>query len=89
MKVIVTVIGKDKPGIIAKVSTALAQNNVNIEDISQTIMQGNFTMLMQCDIEKASLTLKGLKSALLSLGEEIGVSIHVQHEDIFNAMHKI
>jgi len=89
MKVIVTVIGKDKPGIIAKVSTALAQNNVNIEDISQTIMQGNFTMLMQCDIEKASLTLKELKSALLSLGEEIGVSIHVQHEDIFNAMHKI
>ena len=89
MKVIVTVIGKDKPGIIAKVSTALAQHNVNIEDISQTIMQGNFTMLMQCDIEKATLTLKELKSALLTLGEEIGVSIHVQHEDIFNAMHKI
>ena len=89
MKVIVTVIGKDKPGIIAKVSTALAQNNVNIEDISQTIMQGNFTMLMQCDIEKATLTLKELTSALLTLGEEIGVSIHVQHEDIFNAMHKI
>ena len=89
MKVIVTVIGKDKPGIIAKVSTALAQNNVNIEDISQTIMQGNFTMLMQCDIEKATLTLKELKGALLTLGEEIGVSIHVQHEDIFNAMHKI
>ncbi|MBE5733888.1 MAG: ACT domain-containing protein [Clostridiales bacterium] len=89
MKAIVTVIGKDKPGIIAKVSTALAQNEVNIEDISQTIMQGNFTMLMQCDFSGAKLSLKELKSELLALGEQIGVSIHVQHEDIFNAMHKI
>lgn len=89
MKAIVTVIGKDKPGIIAKVSQALAQSNVNIEDISQTIMQGNFTMLMQCDLEKANLSLKDLKNTLTTLGEEIGVSIHVQHEDIFNAMHKI
>ena len=89
MKAIVTVIGKDKPGIISKVSTALAENNVNIEDISQTIMQGNFTMLMQCDFESAKKSLKELKAVLLELGEQIGVSIHVQHEDIFNAMHKI
>ena len=89
MKAIVTVIGKDKPGIIAKVSTALADRNVNIEDISQTLMQGNFTMLMLCDLENATLTLKELKASLLELGESIGVSIHVQHEDIFNAMHKI
>ena len=89
MKAIVTVIGKDKPGIIAKVSTALAENNVNIEDISQTIMQGNFTMLMQCDLTGAKLSLKELKNQLLTLGESTGVSIHVQHEDIFNAMHKI
>ena len=89
MKAIVTVIGKDKSGIIAKVSTILAENNVNIEDISQTIVQGNFTMIMLCDLEKAKLNLKELKGALVELGEQIGVSIHVQHEDIFDAMHKI
>lgn len=89
MKAIVTVIGKDKPGIIAKVSAVLADNLVNIEDISQTIMQGNFTMIMQCDLEKAKLKISELKEVLLKVGEQIGVSIHVQHEDIFNAMHKI
>ena len=89
MKAIVTVIGKDKPGIIAKVSTALADNLVNIEDISQTLMQDNFTMLMLCDLEKSKKSLNELKACLLELGEKIGVSIHVQHEDIFNAMHKI
>ncbi len=89
MKAIVTVIGKDKPGIIAKVSTALAENTVNIEDISQTIMQGNFTMLMLCGLENSNLSIKQLKALLEDLGEKIGVSIHVQNEDIFNAMHKI
>ena len=89
MRTIVTVIGKDKPGIISRVSTTLAENNVNIEDISQTIVQGNFTMLMLCSLENSKLTLKELKVALLSLGESIGVSIHVQHEDIFNAMHNV
>ena len=89
MRAIVTVIGKDKPGIIAKVSTTLAEKKVNIEDISQTIVQDNFTMIMLCDLEKASVQLKDLAEILKKEGEEIGVSIHVQHEDIFNAMHKI
>ena len=89
MKAIVTVIGQDRPGIIAKVSTALAENKVNIEDISQTLMQGNFTMIMLCDMQNTTLSLKDLKDNLVKVGEEIGVSIHVQHEDIFNAMHKI
>ena len=89
MKAIVTVIGKDCPGIIAKVSTCLAENSVNIEDISQTIMQGNFTMIMQCGLENSVLNLKELKLKLEEVGKKIGVSIHVQHEDIFNAMHKI
>ncbi len=89
MKAIVTVVGKDKPGIISKVSTLLADNMVNIEDISQTIMQGNFTMIMQCDVNNAKLSLKDLKVALDKLGEEVGVSIHLQHEEIFNVMHKI
>lgn len=89
MKAIVTVIGKDKPGIIAKVSATLAENNVNIEDISQTIMQGNFTMLMLCDLSGSALKIKDLSVELNTLGEQIGVSIHVQNQDIFNAMHKI
>ena len=89
MKTIVTVIGKDKPGIIAKVSVALAENNVNIEDISQTIMQGNFTMLMLCDLSNSSLSVKDLSNVLNQVGEQAGVSIHVQNEEIFNAMHKI
>lgn len=89
MRAIVTVIGKDKPGIISRVSAALADNNVNIEDISQTIVQGNFTMIMLCDLSNSKLNLIELKNVLVELGEKIGVSIHVQHEDIFNAMHKI
>lgn len=89
MKAVVTVIGKDKPGIIAKVSAMLAENAVNIEDISQTILSGNFTMLMYTDISKSALPLAALGDGLKKLGEEIGVSIHIQHEDIFNVMHKI
>lgn len=89
MRAIVTVVGKDKSGIIAKVSTALAENNVNIEDISQTILQNNFTMLMLCDLAGSTLTIKELKTNLEELGQEIGVSIHVQNEEIFDAMHKI
>ena len=89
MRAIVTVIGKDKPGIIAKVSTALAENSVNIEDISQTIVQGNFTMIMLCDLSSSVLSLKDLKVLLVELGEKTGVSVHVQHEDIFNAMHNV
>lgn len=89
MKAVLTVFGQDKPGIIAKVSGALAEKNVNIEDISQTIMSGNFTMLMYTDISKCSVSLAELADEMKFLGENIGVSIHIQHEDIFNAMHKI
>lgn len=89
MRAIVTVIGKDKCGIIAEVSNVLSKNKVNIEDISQTIVQGNFTMIMLCDLSKSGLKIPDLASLLNKLGEKIGVSICVQHEDIFNAMHKI
>lgn len=89
MKAVLTVIGKDKPGIIAKVSTLLADNAVNIEDISQTIMSGNFTMLMYTDISACKIPLAELADVLKALGDEIGVSIHIQHEGIFDAMHKI
>ncbi len=89
MKAVLTVFGKDKPGIIAKVSGALADKNVNIEDISQTILSGNFTMLMHTDISNCTVALAELADEMKALGEKIGVSIHIQHEDIFNAMHKI
>lgn len=89
MKAIVTVIGKDKSGIIAKVSSKIADADINIEDISQTIVQGNFTMLMLCDFSNSELSLKDFHDQMVELGNKIGVSIHVQHEDIFNVMHKI
>ncbi len=89
MRAIVTVVGKDKSGIIAKVSTALADNNVNIEDISQTIVSGNFTMIMLCDLAGSKMAIADLSSLLGTLGEQIGVVIRVQNEEIFNAMHKI
>lgn len=89
MKAIVTVIGKDKSGIIAKVSTKLADNDINIEDISQTIMQGFFTMVMLVDVSSSKLDFTSFVSDMKILGNEIGVDIYVQHEDIFNTMHKI
>ena len=89
MKCILTVIGKDKPGIIAKVSALLASEKVNIEDISQTIMQSTFTMIMLINISNSSKSMQQLANDLKALGEEIGVSIHLQHEDVFNAMHRV
>ena len=77
MKAVETVIGKDKPGIIASVSGLLAEHSVNIEDISQTIMSGNFTMLMYTDLQKSDLSLSALADELKALGGRIGLSIHV------------
>jgi ACT domain-containing protein len=89
MKAIITVIGKDKAGIIAKVSGVLAENKINIEDINQTIVQGNFTMFMLVDFSNAKISLKELHNLMIKVGEEIGVSIHVQHQDIFDVMHNV
>ena len=89
MKYILTVLGKDKSGIIAKVSTMLAKHNVNIEDVSQTIMQGNFTMIMLVNLSNATITLADLVNEANALGEEIGVKIILQHEDIFNTMYRV
>ena len=89
MKAIVSVLGKDKKGIIAKVSTALFKEDVNIMDISQTIMQSSyFTMIMAVELpENARLDL--LSEKLNALSDEIGVEIRIQHEDIFNSMHRV
>ena len=89
MKAILTVIGQDKPGIIAGVSTFLAQHNVNIEDISQTIMQDKFTMIMMVNLTNCDVELQTLVVLAQQLGEQIGVAISLRHEDIFNAMHTI
>ena len=89
MKAIITVIGKDKSGIIAKVSTKLAENDINIEDISQTIMQSYFTMVMLVEITNSKIGFTSLVDEMKTLGSTIGVDIYVQHEDVFNNMHKI
>lgn len=89
MKAIVTVIGKDRVGIIARVCTVLSQQNVNVLDISQTILQGFFTMTMLVDTSEASVSLAELTAILKQTGEELGVDIRAQSEDIFNAMHRI
>lgn len=89
MKAIVTVIGKDKPGIIAAVSTVLAENSINIEDISQTVLQGNFTMIMLVSLEKSDLAITDLCALTGEMSKKVGVEIHVQNEEIFNAIHKI
>ena len=88
-KTIITVVGKDTVGIIAGVCSYLAENNVNILDISQTIVQEYFNMMMIVDCNKASKPTQELADDLDKLGEKIGVSIKMQHEDIFNSMHRI
>lgn len=89
MRAVVTVIGTDRTGIIYNVSKILAENNVNIEDISQTVMQDFFTMIMLVDLEKMTVDFNVLKTSLEAIGETIGMSIRIQHEDLFNAMHTI
>ena len=89
MQIVLTIVGKDKVGIIAKVSALLAENNVNILSINQTILEGYFTMVMLADMEKASVSLRDLQQILQKAGESIGVEIKAQHEDIFHAMHRI
>ncbi|AIQ36759.1 MULTISPECIES: ACT domain-containing protein [Paenibacillus] len=89
MKGIITVLGKDKVGIIAKVCTYLAEHNLNILDISQTIVQDYFNMMMIVDISSANKAFEDIVEDLHSIGESIGVEIKLQHEDIFNIMHRI
>lgn len=89
MRAVVTVMGKDKTGIIAKTSTLLAENGVNILDIAQTILQDIFTMTMMVDIENCKIGFDELAAKLDELGREIGLEIRIQHSDIFNSMHRI
>jgi ACT domain-containing protein len=88
-KTIITVVGKDTVGIIAKVCTYLAENSINIEDISQTIVQGYFNMMMITDMRNTTKQLALIADDLKELGEEIGVIIKCQREEIFDSMHRI
>ncbi|MCI7181811.1 MAG: ACT domain-containing protein [Schaedlerella sp.] len=88
-KCIVTVLGKDTVGIIAKVCTYLADNCINILDISQTIVQGYFNMMMIVDVSGLSKEYKVMCDEMEKLGEEIGVKIHCQREEIFEMMHRL
>lgn len=89
MNAIVTVVGSDRVGIIAKVSAFLAERNINIEDISQTVLSGNFVMMMMVDLSASSKPLATVKSELDELGSSMGVSMSVMHERVFSAMHRI
>ncbi len=89
MNAIVTVVGQDKVGIIAAVCALLAENNINILDISQTILQGSFTMVMAVDVEHSKVSLGDLRVLLEQLGERMGISIRIQRQDMFDAMHRI
>jgi ACT domain-containing protein len=89
MKAVITVTGIDKIGIIANVSTILAENSVNIEDISQTTMQGYFMMYMMADISKLTVPFGELSEKLSYKGKEMGLEIRIQKDEIFKAMHSI
>jgi ACT domain-containing protein len=89
MNAIITVVGNDKVGIIAKVSAFLAQRDINIEDISQTVLSGNFIMMMMVNLSSCSQDLKKVKQELTVLGETLNVSISLMHEKVFSAMHRV
>jgi ACT domain-containing protein len=89
MRGIVTVLGKDSVGIIAKICSYMSERNVNVLDIAQTIVQGYFNMMMVVDLSGSSEPLALMASGLETLGRDIGVVVRLQHEDIFNAMHRI
>lgn len=88
-RVIVSVLGHDKVGIIAAVANILAENNINILDINQTIIQEFFTMMLIADLSNTKISLAELKASLAKKGEELGLRIEAQHEDVFHYMHRI
>ena len=89
MKAIVTVVGKDRVGIIAEVCLHLASFNINVLDISQTVMQGYFTMMMAVDVSASSIPLAELARQMDEKGKQMNLSIRLQREDIFEAMHRV
>ena len=89
MRIVLTIVGKDRVGIIARVSNLLAEHNINILNINQNIMDGFFNMVLIANMQNADVQLDKVKATFNALGEELGVDIRVQSEDIFTAMHRI
>jgi ACT domain-containing protein len=89
MNAIITVVGSDKVGIIAKVSAFLAERNINIIDISQTVLSGNFVMMMVVDLSSGTKALEDVKKELSEMGDSFNVSISMMHEKVFSTMHRI
>ena len=89
MNAIITVVGSDKVGIIAKVSAFLAERNINILDISQTVLSGTFVMMMMVDLSSSTKALEDVKQELAAMGESFNVSISLMHEKVFSAMQRI
>ena len=89
MRAVITVIGKDMVGILARVSTICAESGVNVIEVTQSVMQDLFVMIMMVDISKSSIPFSELSDQLNGLGDELGLTIHTMHEVIFNAMHRI
>ena len=89
MRAVVSVIGKDMVGILAKVSAECENANMNVIEVSQTLLQDMFAMIMLIDITKENTTLADFAAHMENVGKQSGLTIHVMHEDIFNSMHKI
>ena len=89
MKAVITVIGKDAVGILAKVSTICAETNANVIEVTQSVLQDMFAMIMLVDITKMTDDFVVLQDKLIALGDSLGLKIHTMHEDIFNSMHRI
>ena len=89
MNAIITVVGSDKVGIIAKVSQFLSEHKINIADITQTILSGNFVMIMMVDLEKSDITIDELRTKMNNTAQEMGVEINIMSEKVFSAMHRV
>ena len=89
MNAIITVVGSDKVGIIAKVSAFLSEHSINIADITQTILSGNFVMMMMVDMAKADIDIDTLRKSLSTIAEEMGVEINIMAEKVFSAMQRV
>ena len=89
MKAVISVIGRDKVGIIARISNICAENNVNINDITQKVLHETFTMIMWVEMDASEKDFATIAKELEGVGEEMGLIIHVMHEDVFDSMHRI
>lgn len=89
MNAIITVVGSDKVGIIANVSSFLAEHKINIADITQTILSGNFVMMMMVNLEHSDLDMEQVRNELNSKAEQMGVQINIMNENVFSAMHRV